>query len=286
MLSAFFLAMFFLPALGLWPLALGLTALGLHEFHCLVRKSGLEMYSWTAQGSGAVLISAIFLSTPGSGVRLDLAGLPADQWILLAILFAVTMRGLAGSDPRTALVAIAVTLLGIGYVAYLFGYFLRLSFWADEMQWLAPLPTTGRRLILYAIVVVKCSDIGAYAVGRLIGRHKLFPSLSPKKTWEGLAGGLMAGVGTSLAFNLLGQGRLGAVPLGWRHAITLALALCLFGVAGDLFASRIKRAAQVKDSGVIPGNGGMLDVFDSLLFSIPVMAVYTGWWLSGMVECA
>jgi len=123
--------------------------------------------------------------------------------------------------------------------------------------------TSGAWVLLGVIAAVKSCDIGAYFVGVNLGKHKLIPWLSPGKTWEGLAGGVVtAGV--------IGGG-LGAywTPLGPVGGATVGAAMGLAGQAGDLFESLLKRAAGVKDSGRVPGFGGVLDLIDSPLVALP-----------------
>ncbi len=117
---------------------------------------------------------------------------------------------------------------------------------------------------LWYVFVIWASDVGAYLVGSTIGRHKLCPSVSPLKTWEGFWGGLIFGVGVGIA---AGRG-----DLFW---IGLAVVAVITGVVGDLVESKLKRAGGVKDSGnLLPGHGGILDRFDSLLFSAPFVWIY------------
>lgn len=135
----------------------------------------------------------------------------------------------------------------------------------------------GRYLGLYMVVVVKFSDIGAYFTGRFFGKHKVFPRISPAKTWEGCLGGIGLSVALSILAAILFGDRLRpdgvAVPVA--HAAPLGLALALAGIFGDLIESMFKRAAAIKDSGDwIKGMGGMLDVMDSLLLASPVLYLY------------
>ena len=127
----------------------------------------------------------------------------------------------------------------------------------------------GQWLVVWALVVACVTDTGAYFVGRAIGRRRLAPNVSPAKTWEGLGGGVAAGVLTGAAL----AGWLGWRPLGqW---LALAFALALIAVVGDLFESAVKRAGGVKDSGaLLPGHGGVLDRIDSTLAAAPVFALW------------
>lgn len=123
----------------------------------------------------------------------------------------------------------------------------------------------GRWWILFVLVVIWATDIFAFTVGSVIGRHKLCPAISPNKTVEGAIGGLAGGVVAGIVLNSylsLGAGDL--------EIIYLSLILGALAVAGDLVESVMKRGAGVKDSGhIIPGHGGMMDRIDSTLFAIP-----------------
>jgi phosphatidate cytidylyltransferase len=127
--------------------------------------------------------------------------------------------------------------------------------------------------LLLAIFVPKCGDIGAYFTGRLLGRHRMAPTLSPKKTWEGASGGVVASVLAAIGINCLGP----LVRGGWVAAAALGAAVGIAGIYGDLAESLIKRDCGQKDaSQVMPGFGGVLDVVDSILFAAPVAY----WWIT------
>ncbi len=133
-------------------------------------------------------------------------------------------------------------------------------------------------IVLWALLTTKSSDIGAYTLGSLIGRHKLIPWLSPGKTWEGLFGAILfaAGIGAG------GAWLLGAAGIEGRPAVLPAAALgglfAIAGQTGDLLESVLKRDAGAKDSGgSIPGFGGVLDVIDSLLLAAPVAYWLLDW---------
>ena len=131
------------------------------------------------------------------------------------------------------------------------------------------------KLLLGIFVIIWCNDVGAYSLGMLLGQRpnsrKLFPALSPKKSWIGVVGG------TLFAFLAawLVSATFGASVLSWPHWLAIAGIESVFGVLGDLFESLLKRHAQVKDAGkLIPGHGGLLDRFDDMLFVFPLVAVY------------
>ncbi len=123
----------------------------------------------------------------------------------------------------------------------------------------------------YAILITFASDTVAYAVGSLIGRHRLAPSISPSKTWEGAVGGVIGAAAVSAAFAVFAD--LDTLPL--VTAIPLGAALSVLGQLGDLGESWLKRKAGIKDSGnLLPGHGGVLDRLDSLLPILPAILVY------------
>lgn len=126
----------------------------------------------------------------------------------------------------------------------------------------------GLELLGYILVVIWATDIGAYSFGRKIGKHKLWPAISPNKTWEGsIAGTLCALVFAAIYLYFF--------PVGYNHKVWMLLATLIFSVCGqlgDLVESAYKRYYGVKDSGkILPGHGGILDRFDSLLFVLPML---------------
>jgi phosphatidate cytidylyltransferase len=177
-------------------------------------------------------------------------------------------------DPHGAISAAGATMFAIALLGLMPGFFLAIRRW--HAGW----------VVLAIILITKSGDIGAYFTGRLIGRHKLIPWLSPKKTWEGLAGGVALAALVAVGFAWISQSTdLAAILLtadhGERELVVrrydlwiAALAgafFALVGHAGDLMMSLFKRDAGVKDSGAaIPGFGGLLDVIDSILLVAPV----------------
>ena len=129
----------------------------------------------------------------------------------------------------------------------------------------------GRPMLAF-FIIIWASDVGAYCVGMLLGKYskKLFPSVSPKKTWAGFWGGLVFAVLAGLILVWTGLW-----PYPWYHAVILSVIMHVAGVFGDLFESQWKRVCEIKDSGnIIPGHGGMMDRFDSALFAIPAGVIY------------
>ncbi|WP_439817664.1 phosphatidate cytidylyltransferase [Zavarzinia sp. CC-PAN008] len=132
----------------------------------------------------------------------------------------------------------------------------------------------GRELLLIAflVIVVQSSDVLQYVWGKLLGRHKVAPRLSPSKTWEGLVGGV-------LSASALGAGLWWITPFGFWHAAVLAFLICMMGFLGGLVMSAMKRDRGVKDWGhMIEGHGGMLDRMDSVIFAAPIFFHVTRFW--------
>jgi phosphatidate cytidylyltransferase len=164
------------------------------------------------------------------------------------------------SVPRLALAVWLVAYLGL------------LPCFLVQLRWLPG--KRGTAALLLTIFVPKCCDIGAYAIGRLFGRHAMTPVLSPKKTWEGAAGGLAAAVVVAGALNRLGP----AVVLApWWGEVGFGLTVGIAGMFGDLAESLIKRDCRQKDaSQAVPGFGGILDVVDAVLLAAPVAYLWLG----------
>ena len=199
--------------------------------------------------------------------------------IFVAIAGAFTLQlrhPIRGLEP---LQAVASNVLGFIYIAFLFNFAARLVF-------LVPGPglVPGAMVLLWMIAVTKFTDMGAYIVGSMIGKHKMIPHVSPGKTWQGFGGAilfaLLAGCGLYAFFRedmphfAAGLHVLG----GWPNVIVLSIVLCLLAVVGDLAESVVKRSLNVKDSGhMLPGIGGALDLIDSLCFTAPVLYFYLKW---------
>ncbi|HLF78485.1 MAG TPA: phosphatidate cytidylyltransferase, partial [Dehalococcoidia bacterium] len=131
----------------------------------------------------------------------------------------------------------------------------------------------GRDLVFFTVLTVWITDTGAYFVGRAIGRHKLSPSVSPGKTWEGSFGSWVTGFATVFGLNEAFE-----LGLDVEHLVALGLLLPLVIMMGDLAESAVKRGLGIKDSsGLVPGHGGIADRLDSLLFAAPVVYWYLRW---------
>jgi phosphatidate cytidylyltransferase len=202
-------------------------------------------------------------------------------WVLAAFVAVVIAAFLVEmalyQQPEAEATATGEVVARIAFTVLLAAYLGLLPCFLVQLRW----PTTARAVdadvqgavgLALAIFIPKCCDIGAYFTGRFLGSHKMTPVLSPKKTWEGLAGGLATAVLCAVGINALGP----VLPGGLLGACAFGLTLGLAGVLGDLAESLIKRDCRQKDaSQIMPGFGGVLDVVDAILFAAPVAY----WWL-------
>ena len=191
--------------------------------------------------------------------------------VFLLFLFLALCRYEPG---RASLLRLLVSIGALGYVVWPLLFLAKLYFQSGGMS--------GRLLVFYLILTTKMGDVGAFVVGtttarRKNGNHKLAPGLSPKKSWEGLAGGLVFSLVASLAMVYWGGAHLtlhGTPVMDMVSATYFAVFCTVAGLLGDLAESFLKRASDTKDSGRIPGLGGVLDIVDSLIPVAPVFYAY------------
>jgi phosphatidate cytidylyltransferase len=245
-----------------------LACVGLIEFYGLVEKRGLVCFRYWGIAAGIVLMLGTSLHFAG---QLGMHGTPSrvndfETSILILFVLGLCVRQFVSKSNTAGILAISTTLLGLMYVPWLLNFIQKINFFPGINE-------NGKYYVLYFILVTKFSDTGAYAVGSLIGRHKMIPRISPGKTWEGFGGAIVVATGASLAYShFLADKMPGMTPL---HAIILGVILSSTAVIGDLIESLFKREAGVKDSGnFFPGIGGILDLLDSLLFNAPIMYLY------------
>ena len=248
-----------------------LILLGTHELARLVRSAGFRPYIiWTFLSVAALNLGVLFESRVWPAAVWE-SHVPASLTMLLflAAILGVAAMQIARGRTDGGIGDVAVTVLMITYLGLLPSFAIRLR--ADHPGVL------GAYLVVFFLAAVKFTDIGAFFVGTWAGKRKLIPSISPKKTVEGLVGGILAAGPVCL----VGRWVLMAVVDSWRigilQALLLGVLMAVFGQLGDLLESVFKRAAQAKDSGgVVPEFGGILDIIDS-----PVLAAPVAWfWLT------
>lgn len=194
---------------------------------------------------------------------------------LAAVVFSVRLLG--ERTPENRVESLGSTLFGLMYVSLLLGYFVRIVTPLEIDKDLALTPNARLLLCLWVVAVTKFCDMGALLTGMAIGKHKMTPQISPKKTWEGAGGGIVFSMGLGAAFAYFARDSIGPVLSPGKAAI-LAAPLAIIGIVADLVESIIKRRANMKDSGAsIPGMGGMFDLSDSLILAAPV-----GYFLLGL----
>lgn len=243
------------------------TILALGEFYNLAAKIGCP--TQPALGFvAALIVIACFV-------------LERAEWIV-AVIAALTMSSLAlaltrPDQMKKSLMAVAVTVSGVVYVAVLAGCLVGVRMLPDSLT--QPLtPRLSSKLLMMFFAMVIFADTGAYYIGRLLGRHKLAPRISPGKTIEGALGGLVAAIAAGPLSRLLFFQEISVV-----HAIVLGTLIGVLGPVGDLSESMLKRGADVKDSGaMLPGHGGILDRVDSILFCAPLFYYYSRLFISRM----
>jgi phosphatidate cytidylyltransferase len=247
------LAMVFLFAL--------VTGLTIWEFCGLVNE---RPYVQVNQFISTVAGMYLFLAMAGhcSGRTPDTVFIP---YLITIIYLLIAELYLNAKDPINNW---AYTMLPQLYIALPFSMLNVLAF-----------PQAGSYSFVYPLsvfVFLWMNDTGAYLCGSLLGRHKLFPRVSPGKSWEGSVGGGLLVVGIAmLIWWLLDRYSVGQANLNMLHWVGLGLTVVIFGTWGDLVESLFKRTLGIKDSGnILPGHGGMLDRFDSSLLAIPAAVVY------------
>jgi phosphatidate cytidylyltransferase len=244
-------AVWFLPPLYFRGLLAVAASVGLHEFYRMTRLRGRRPLVPLGIALGAVLVMG---AVPGARIDGGLAIFAA-----LCVMAALAARLFSSQPVEGALEDVAVAVLGIFYVALLFGFQAAIHAGYRGKYWL-----------LFLYFVIWASDTGAYYAGTSFGRHRLYEKVSPKKSVEGLIGGTASSMLVALLCSFW------IVPgLGAFEALVAGAVLALVGTVGDLAESLLKRSAGVKDSGVIiPGHGGILDRMDSLMFAAPVLYFY------------
>ena len=277
--GAIVLGMFlYCPLAGIMPVVLVLSTFAQLEFYQMAKRR-YEPVSWFGLLMGAAwIVAAGVLGYAKSAPLLFMVCAP----FLLLSLVALCLLVLFNSRYRNPVGTIAVTMMGFLYVPFLLAFFL-LTVQLTCCPWLdvadAPVSRVGLYTLFALIAVSKFSDTGGFAFGMAFGRHKMCPSISPKKSWEGLAGSMVFSAVTAAGmlavarhFNWGDSLRFWNL-LSYPAVVAGGAVMALVATVCDLIESRFKREFEVKDSSVFlpAGMGGLLDMFDSVLF-IPAIA--------------
>jgi phosphatidate cytidylyltransferase len=241
----------------LWWLFVLLAAasfvLALWEFYVLAKRLQLKPDPVTGFVAGAALITISIQNQPAVNLLLFLL-------VVIVLVIATLVSAMLRGAPFDKMIASSgATILGVLYIALL-GTHLVLIRTGFE-------PQLSAHLLSFFFLVLMGADSGAYYTGRAIGKHKLAPSISPGKTWEGAVGGVIAALAMAV---LAHYWFFRELPLRWM--LPLALVMSIVGILGDLVESALKRSASAKDAAnILPGHGGLLDRLDSLLFNAPLI---------------
>ncbi len=248
-----------------------LGVVALWEYINLLKIKGIELPFWLLASLAAGYIFANYLAT------LQESFLVVVNGVVVAYFFAVFFYNFYKIDG--AIINIATSFFGTLYIIVPLGLLLKILY-PNTMN---PILHDGRLWMTYLIAVTKVTDMGGYFAGKMWGKRKLAPHISPGKTVLGAIAGFFSAIALSLVFFLISKwGDIESFQLDLSGAIILGGLIGLFSQLGDLAESLLKRDAKIKDSNTIPGVGGVLDLLDSLLFTIPILYLFlkaSGSWI-------
>jgi phosphatidate cytidylyltransferase len=246
-----------------------LSALTLYEFYGMAAKMGAKPFRWMGLGFSVLITAAPYYLSYFSDEFANNSELPLalindlPTALVVLVLLVSCIRVLGERDAANRVETIAATVLGVLFVPFMLHYLVAILMFAGS-------DTENLMLCAWTVVVSKFCDVGALLTGLAIGKHKMSPTISPKKTWEGAVGGVLVSAGIGAGFAFLASGHLpeSMTPL---IAALIAVPLAIITIVSDLIESVIKRRADTKDTGaLIPGIGGAFDLVDSLILTAPV----------------
>jgi phosphatidate cytidylyltransferase len=234
------------------------TTVGLWEFYSLLKKNGISISRIFPVIVGFLIYAGTFLSLHYFKITESFSLIIASVFALSVVMFFVELF----SKKEKPFEAIGYSFLGLIYIAVPFTLLVNIPFIKDQGLY-------SPELVLGIFLMLWANDTFAYLTGMLIGKHKLFERISPKKTWEGFFGGLAFTLIVAFAFSLKYD------YLSLLQWLILAAIIVVSGTLGDLVESMLKRSIGCKDSGnFFPGHGGILDRFDSILLSVPFVYLF------------
>lgn len=241
-------------------LVYGIIFLGLYEFYYLWVNKGYRPDKIFGYIFGSFLLFSLYLQGRDSPLLSEGAGLVFTLGILFYLALNVLRKMFTKQETKKSYFDLVLTFWGVVYVVWLLGHLVLLR----------ELRPFGREYTYLLFLSAWFSDTAAYAVGIKFGRYPLAKKISPKKTWEGTIAGLVTGILVALIFKILFLKHFGYV-----QALVIGAILSAGGLFGDLSESFLKRQLEVKDtSDLLPGHGGILDRFDTIIFTAPILYYY------------
>lgn len=240
----------------------GMIAVMSYEFFMILKAKGLEPYFKIGVVSSVVLAFTAYFSSA-----------LFTHFVITSLIILLSVSELTRKKRDNLIMHISSTVFGVIYTGWMGGHILLLRHLSGTML-------NSSILVLFALYMIWMADTGAFFAGSLFGKHKIMPRISPSKSYEGLIGGIVFSILSGFAFRFF-WARFLSVP----DIIFIGLIGSLGGLAGDLVESAMKRDAELKDvSSFLPGHGGVLDRFDSVLFALPLIYYYFMFFLSGRMH--
>ncbi|HVI43901.1 MAG TPA: phosphatidate cytidylyltransferase [Chitinophaga sp.] len=254
----------------------------LQEFYKLMRLIDTDYAAIPALHKWGIMVAACGIMLAFTGNNFAIGSIVAGfiGWWVAVIFLLVMPLGEILLSKDFSLKNIGYSALGLLYVTIPFSLLIHIRLNAPDIHYTAADIGTapGWLIPLLLIIFIWINDTMAYIVGSLIGRTPFFPSISPKKTMEGSVGGMILAVAAAGVYGWFW----GREYLALQHWLVLAGIAAIFGTIGDLLESKLKRMAGVKDSGrIMPGHGGFLDRFDSMLLAAPFAWIYVHFFMMG-----
>lgn len=241
-----------------WSLVFAASAVGMHEFFGMTIRDPVDRRVSTAVGAAAI---AALYWLPGAVASAQHASAVQSAALVGAVLPVAIYYLFRFGEMETVASRMAFSIAGIVYVGFLFAFLALIK---------RDFGASGGDFVVLVLATAWLSDTGAYVAGKLFGKHKLYPAVSPKKTWEGAGGAIAFAVAGAVVMKLW------RLPeIGWVDMAVMAVGGSALGQLGDLVISFIKRSQGVKDTGgILAGHGGILDRFDAVLAISPFVYIY------------
>ncbi len=240
------------------------------EYYRLVRLQGHKPFTLL----GIIGCFLLYITQQLTTLHPPTNGIIGYDWLLFTvIIIAILLYQPIFRCTEQAIGNIATTIFGITYFWLLLSFLGRMRYLELKHGW----EYDGLEFVFIFFCGSKICDIFGLLVGKRFGYHKLWPSISPKKSWEGFIGGMLASVGL-IALVIYFHPESAMASIGWARALPLGIILATLGLMGDLVESSLKREAQIKDTGgSLPGYGGVMDLLDSLVLNAPITYIYLIW---------